>query len=243
MQKNVLCPSCPKTNCLIKFCSVEWQEKIAAKKSMTTYPKGQYVFMQGAHVMGVFFIYHGKVKVVSSNESGKEQIVRLAGDGHMLGHGAIGQESYPIGVVTMEQASICFVDNQTIYDAFMENPRLTYHTMMFYSTELRKSEMRTKYFAQMTTEEKIIYSLIYMAETFGVSDEQRLNLILTRQDIGDIVGTSAEQVSRTVSYLKDKGYIATHGKTIQFLEIDQLISLLAHYHVPDPLISFSSKGH
>src|SRR5690554_6569363 len=226
MQKNILCPSCTKSNCLVKFCTMEWQEKIGKKKSMSLYPKGQYVIMEGGPVLGVYFIYHGKLKVVSSNERGKEQIVRLAGDGHMLGHAAIGHETYPIGAVTMENARICFVDNQTIYDAFMENPHLTYQTMMYYSRELRKSELRTKYFAQMSNEEKIIYSLIYLAETYGLSEEeQSLNIALTRQDIADIVGTNAEQVSRTISYLKKKGFIETKGRTIRLLNVEKLVGL------------------
>ena len=235
MQKNILCPSCTKSNCLVKFCSMEWQEKIGNRKSMSLYPKGQYVIMEESHVLGVYFIYHGKIKVVSSNERGKEQIVRLAGDGHMLGHAAIGHETYPIGAVTMENAKICFVDNQTIYDAFMENPHLTYQTMMYYSRELRKSELRTKYFAQMTNEEKIIYSLIYVAETYGISEkDQSLNINLPRQDIADIVGTNAEQVSRVISYLKEKDLIETEGRAIKIVELHKLMELISNYYTPHP---------
>lgn len=231
MKYNVECKSCPNANCMVKNCHAEWQDKISKTKNILVYPKSQYVIVEDSLVFGAYFIYQGKIKVVSANCQGKEQTVRLATDGHMLGHMAIGQETYPIGAVALEDSKVCFVDNQTLYEAFMANPKFTLEVMMFYSRELRKSELRTKCFAQMNNEEKVIFGIIYMIETFGIDpDDQEINIPIRRQEIADIIGTNSEQVSRVISYLKGKNIISSKDKKIQILNKKALFGLISSYH-------------
>lgn len=188
------------------------------------------MIIEGSLVLGAYFIYEGKVKVISSNCHGKGQTVRLASAGHMLGHIAVGHETYPIGAVAMEDSRICFIDNQTLFDAFMENPMFTFQAMLFYSRELRKSELRTKCLAQMNNEEKVIFGLVYIMESFGLNEsDQTLNIKLSRQEIADLVGTNAEQVSRVLPYLKEKKMVAINEKQIQILDKEQLYTRLSAY--------------
>jgi CRP-like cAMP-binding protein len=230
-KNNVSCDECRNEGCLIKQCNPEWIKKLNDSKSESIYKQSQYIFSEGNLVHGIFFIQTGKVKVVSSNYGGKQQVVRLAAEGHILGHRGIGGENYPISAIALTDVHICFIDNQLLFDAFLANPMFTYSLMMFYSTELRKSEQRTKYFSLMTVEEKIIYALLYIEDTFGLNlSENVFNLSLTRQDIAEIAGTNAEQVSRTISFFKAKNLIDTVGRKIILLDYDKLKSFIAHYN-------------
>jgi CRP/FNR family transcriptional regulator, cyclic AMP receptor protein len=227
--QNITCNECENSNCLIKQCNPEWIELLNSKKNQSIFRKGQYIIIEGNPVFGVFFIQSGKVKVVSTNFNGKEQVVRLATSGHLLGHRGMGGEKYPIAAVTLDDARICFIDNQSLFDAFMANPLFTYKLMMFYSIELRKSEQRTKYLSQMTVEEKIIFALIYITETFNAKDNEQFSITLNRSDIANIAGTNADQVSRTISYLKRKNIIETVGRSIIVKEKSKLEELINHY--------------
>lgn len=230
MRKSIDCLECSNLNCLVKHCSPEWQQKISQKKNLPIHPKGQHVIPEGSLVLGAYFIYEGKVKVIATNFYGKGQTVRLASAGHMLGHMAIGQETYPIGAVALEDSRICFIDNQTLFEAFMENPMFTFQVMLFYSRELRKSELRTKCLAQMNNEEKVVFGLIYLIESFGISEvDQSINIKLNRQEIADLIGTNPEQVSRVLPYLKEKKIIATNDKRIQILDKERLFSMVRAY--------------
>jgi CRP/FNR family transcriptional regulator, cyclic AMP receptor protein len=226
---NITCQECENSHCLIKQCNPEWIALLNSKKNQSIYRHGQYVIIEGNPVFGVYFIQSGKVKIVSTNFDGKEQVVRLATKGHILGHRGMGGEKYPIAAVALDDARICFIDNQNLFDAFMANPLFTYELMMFYSIELRKSEQRTKYLNQMTVEEKIIYALIYILETFNVKSNQKFNITLSRQDIANIAGTNADQVSRTVSYLKKRNFIDTEGRAIIVYDKEKLVSLIDRY--------------
>ncbi len=212
------CIDCKNGYCFIKHCLPKWADTVNGKKRQILCKKFQRIFREGSPVHGVYFIQDGKVKVTSSNLSGKEQIVRLATDGHILGHRGVENENYPIGATALETSKICFLDNQTLHTLFMSNPEFTYQIMMFYSYELRKSEQRIKYFAQMTVDERVNYAILYLVEIFGYNEaDKSVNACLSRQEIADIAGTNSEQVSRTISFLKQKKVISTQGKKI-FIE-------------------------
>jgi len=183
--------------------------------------------------MGIYFIYRGKVKVTIKGENDKEQIVRLAKDGHILGHRGFGDESYPISASAIEDSLLCFVDNTTIFDAFQSNPEFTYHLMMFYSKELRKTEQRIKYLAQMNVTEKVVAAILYIKDTFGwCPEEKTLNVALKRKEIAAIAGTTSEQVSREINALKKEKILGKKGKIIILKNIEKLKDLIKDY---DPL--------
>lgn len=201
-------------------------------KNQSIYKKGRNIIVEGQPVFGIYFVQHGKVKIISTGLDGNEQVVRLAADGHVLGHRGYTSETYSIGAIAMTDSIICFFDNHVLYDGFMANPRFTYNLMMFYSRELRKIEQRIKYFAQMTVMEKVAFALLYIWETFGLDEhEKSLKISLSRQEIANIAGTTADQVSRQITLLKNEKAISTKGKKIFITNQDLLKNMISRYEL------------
>ena len=107
---------------------------ISQSKNQVGYKNGQYMFREGDRVFGMHFVLEGKVKIISTGLNGKEQIVRLASDAHVVGHRGYAGETYPVGALAIDDTTACFLDNDILYDAFMNNPKFTYALMMFYSS-------------------------------------------------------------------------------------------------------------
>jgi CRP-like cAMP-binding protein len=191
---------------------------IDRRKNQEHYERGQFIFKEGSRVFGLYLIQQGKVKVISTGINDKEQIVRLATGGHVVGHRGYGGETYPIGAVALEDTTACFVDNDLMYDAFMNNPKLTYEMMMFYAFELRKTEVRQRIIAQMSIREKVADTILYLKEIFGLDEKKKsLNVMLSRQELADMSGTNAEQVTRILSDFEDHSLIKKTGKQILLL--------------------------
>lgn len=231
--EQVKCSECTNLNCFIhQLGSDAFIRKATREKSQSWYKKGQYIITEGAPVRGIYFILRGKVKVVSTGIYNHEQIVRLASDGHILGHRGYGGEIYPIGAVAIESTILCFLNNEVLKEFFLENPRFTYAMMMFYSKELRKAEKRIKYLSQMTVREKVAESLLYYIDTFGF--DKRTGLIsvdLPRKDISDLAGTNPNQVSRALSEFKNENIIKVSGKHIHITDLDQLKEVVIDYDI------------
>ncbi|MBT0810374.1 Crp/Fnr family transcriptional regulator [Litoribacter ruber] len=231
MKEATDCRVCDKADCFIKLCSDHWKVKINQTKIVCTYPKDQYVFKSGTPVMGAYFICEGKVKVVSEDSNGHEQTVRLANDGHIFGHVAVKSEFYPISAITLDQSKICFIENEVLEDAYMENAPFTFQTMVFYARELRKMEERLKCLSLMNNENKIIATLKYISQTFGcLEDARTLNVKLTRKEIADLAGTTIEQVSRSLVELKKRGWLTYKQKYITILQPEKLENQIVGFY-------------
>ena len=231
MNARVECPTCPTKQFFVQqHCTPEWIQIINRSKEQTVYQKGQLLFREGDRVSGLYFVQNGKVKVVSNGLNDKEHIVRLANDGYVIGHCAVAGESYPVGAIALEDTVACFLSNELLKSAYLENPTFTLAFMFYYSAELRKMESRLKYVAQMSIREKVAEALLYLHDIFGVSDtDQILSVTMSRQELADLVGTNAEQVTRQLSLFQDEKIITKQGKDLQLLRIDLLRKMVDSY--------------
>ena len=198
-------------------------------KRTSFYRKKQHVVYEGEQVLGLYFILKGKIKVVSSGLFGKTQVVRLTQDGDIIGHRGYGGETYPISAITLEDSEICFVDNDSIYTAFMENPKLAFEVMMYYSKELRNSEAKIKNLAQMSVCEKVVDSLLY-AEKLYLNNET-ISIQIDRQDLADLAGINTEQLSRVLSELKKEKILSLPKNEIIIHNRNQLLEIIEPFNI------------
>ena len=226
--KNINCSSCSNTNCLVlKHCSSQWIELINQKKYQTSIKQDQNIINEGFPVLGIYFIQKGKAKVFSTGFTGKRQVVRFAKEGHLLGHRALGNDdTYPIGVVALEDSLVCFLENTLLDDIFLHNPNFSHGLMMFYSQELRKLEKRMKNIPRMNAREKVAEALLLIYESFGLNEHNELNVPFSRNTIAHIAGTSSEEVSRLLSNFEEEGFINRHGRKIEILNLDDLKTII-----------------
>ena len=163
---------------------------------------------------------------------GREQIVRLAKEGQILGHRGLGRTLYYFNTVALMDSLICFVENELFSDACMNCPAFAYNLIFFYASELRRAELRVKNQAQMNIREKVAMAFIYSYEVFGMNRETKmLNISLSRQDIADIAGTTAEQVTRQLSNFESEKIIARNKREIIFLNIKGLEDIIVDYKI------------
>lgn len=221
-------------NCLVsKYTSPIWHIKLNSQMSHNWYKKGQFIYYENNPVFGLHFICEGKVKIIATGLKGKEQIVRLAATGNILGHWqADTNETYTTSAVTIEDSLICFLSNDILQEAFLANSELTLNLMHYYSKELNKSEKRLKYLSQTCINERMAEALLYLIEIFGISSKNsRINGKLSRREIGSIIGATSEQVSRVLSAFKTDNIIDTLGKDIIILDKVGLENLIKREQV------------
>lgn len=217
------CHTCHNANCIIKknFQS-DAGNALVAKKHTLMCKKNQNFIIEGSPVHGLYFIYKGKAKVAKTGIHGREQIVRFAKDGEIIGHRGFGAgQFYQISAVALEDTVLCNFSNEALNEMLLKMPRLTYDFMVFYAEELNRSETKVKKFAQMTVREKVIDALLYINRKFGQLNGF-LNIQLSRKEIADFAGTTDEQVIRIISALKKEGLLQTKGKKIGIPDQDQL---------------------
>ncbi|NJB72825.1 CRP-like cAMP-binding protein [Saonia flava] len=196
--------------------------KLTAKKSEIKCKKGQQFIIEGAPVNGLFFILNGKVKVFRTGINGREQIVRFAKNGEIIGHRGFGSEEYySIAAIAIEDTILCYFSKNALQQVLRSDPTFTYDLMLFYANELNNSEAKVKLLSQMTVRERVIDTLLFVHRKFGDRNGY-INLPLTRKEYADYAGTTEEQVIRVFSTLKKEKLIIAKAKLIGIRDVQLL---------------------
>ena len=206
-------------------------EKLSVNKDNNFFKKGQVIFYEGNHPHGMYCIFNGKVKISKLGDEGKEQIVRFAGEGELLGYrSALNNESYKATATAMEDCYICHIPKEKFSEVLNNNSNFSLEIIKLLSNDLKKSEQNLLNISQKPVRERIAETLLVLKNRFGFEkDGKTLTIILTRREIGDIAGTTTETTIRTLSEFVKEGSIKLSGKKILILNLNKLL-LSANIH-------------
>ena len=221
------CTDCQNSEGILASTSMKNKEVLSDQKGNNFYKKGQSIFYEGNHANGLFCIHSGKVKLSKLGEDGKEQIVRFAKAGDILGYRSLlSDESYHASATAMEDSSICRISKDK-FNLLLENdPKLSVNVIRLLSKDLRGAEQLLIDITQKSVKERIAEALILLKETFGLhEDGKSLDVMLTRAEIADMAGTTTETTIRTLAQLSSDDLIELNGKKIVIKDLSGLQNL------------------
>lgn len=175
---------------------------------------GEQLLWEGDEAVLVANVIDGVLKLSSQTMDGKEQILGLAYPSDFLGR-PFGKTT-PYGVEALTEAHVC-VFKRSDFDRFAsEHPKLEHKLLQRTLTELDRTRRWMLLLSRMTAEQKLCTYLIELEErmapagcSFALDDEgpKSLTLVLSRQQIADVLGLTIETVSRQFSKMKREGII------------------------------------
>ena len=157
-------------------------------------------------------VIDGVLKLVTSTEDGREQIVGVAYPSDFIGR-PFGQTSRA-SVVALTDARVCvFARND--FDRFArEHPELEHKLLERTLSELDRTRSWMMLLGRKTAPEKIATFLLEMSERLAETGCQpsfgparRFSLPFSRQQVADVLGLTIETVSRQFTKLKNDGVI------------------------------------
>ena len=227
-EKKFEMPPCDKCENLTgsMFCSLDKSElgQLSDHKSFNLYKKGQVIFYEGNQPQGLYCVYSGKVKIHKLGDDGKEQIVRLAKTGNVIGYRALlSQDNYYATATALENTLICFFPKSVYLGLLMNNPEFSMKTIKILSSDLKVAEQMVTNMAQKHVRERMAEALLLLKDFFGLEDDRAtINTVLTREDIGSIAGTTTETSIRVLSDFNKSKIIKLVGKKIKILNSREL---------------------
>ena len=190
---------------------------ISEVKNLIPHRRGQILYYEGTKPLGIFCINSGVIKVYKTASNGKEQILYLAKEGDFLGYSALlGEENYSSSSMIIEDAKICFIPREAFLGSMMKNAEFFKRITKQLCHELGVMEEKLTDASQKSIRERLALLLLQLANTYGVDGGgyQRINLLLTREELAGMVGTATESVIRLLSEFKKDGLIELEGKKI-----------------------------
>jgi len=225
-----ICPDCNHINEFFCAISKENDGNICEQETSKSYKKGEVVFNEGKYPAGVHILTQGKIKIVKFGEEGKEQIVRFAKKGDLLGYRSIlGNHVYRASAIAICDIKVCHIPEGVFLKILNDNQWLYVKLLYKLSNDLALAEDMILSISQKPVKERVAEAIINLYHEFGLDNFDNLNVNLTRKEIGNIAGTTIETTIRTLAGLKKDNYIDFKGKNIIILDIMKLIKL-AHYN-------------
>jgi CRP-like cAMP-binding protein len=206
--------------------------QLSDHKNLITHKKGQILFYEGTKPLGVFCISDGIVKVYKTASNGKEQIIRLAKKGDFLGYASLlGEEAYSNSATIVEDANICFVPRESFLKVLSEDTAFHQRVTKALCNDLGVMESKLTDATQKSIRERLAFTLLKLSETYGIEGKegQKIDIILTREEIAGIVGTATETVIRLLSEFKKDEMIDFEGKKVIVLDRKGLARLSDFY--------------
>ena len=195
--------------------SKEELKRVSDTKTTKTIKKGEAIFAEGEKLNGVFCVRDGVSKLSKLSSNGKDQIVKLASKGEVMGQrSVIAEESSNLSAVAVSDMEVCFIPKEGIVDVLNQNPNFGMEVLRHMAHDLREADDVIVNMSQKTVKQRIAEAFLYLRDNFGEDADGFLIITLSREDISNVVGTATESCIRIISEFKKKGYIRTSGKKI-----------------------------
>ncbi|MBT2694203.1 Crp/Fnr family transcriptional regulator [Bacillus sp. ISL-55] len=205
-------------------------EKIVDISISREWKKNSHIFMQGDPLENVYFINEGKVKIYKSDANGREQIVAILKKGEMFPHvGFFRKGGYPGYSEVLEQASLVVVPISQFEKVLVDNPHLSIKVFKVLGEKIVDLQERLEAQILNNTYEQIIKLLIRLGELHGEKQEDGTILLkadFTNKDLANMIGTTRETVSRTLTKMKKEELITTDSNGNMKLDPDVLMDEL-----------------
>lgn len=196
-----------------------------------TYRKGQPIFLEGSYPAGIYYLKEGLVKKYKTDHAGKEHILSLCSEGELIGYSALlCNEPYPDSTAAVETSKLGFLPKEVFLKATNESISLMSSLLSSLSHEFSVMVNSVMVFAHMTVRERLSLSLLILSEKFRKKNKSDLvEIVLSREDLANMVGTATETLVRLLQELKKEGIIGINGKKITVLKGKALVEMSKFY--------------
>lgn len=208
------------------FCDISTDDifHVNQFKGRYTYRKGSIIFHRDTLPLGVFVIEKGSVKLHLPSGTGHDQIVRLAGEGDIIGHRALLTNlPHTTTAEALEETHVCFLSKDVFHHLYGNNKNLQQHLISLFAVNLTSTEQQLISQTYKPVRSRIAACLLFLKEKFGTGKENgALNIVLSRQDLSALTGTATETLIRNLIQLKEEGLIRLEGKMILLTDVKGL---------------------
>jgi len=178
------------------------------------YKKNKIIIDEGDYSDSAYFIHSGKVKIILSDEHGREIVLRELASGEYFGEmSLIDKKQRSATVMVTEDAELTVISQKDFRKCMRSNPIISEQIMLGLITNLREANKKISSLVFSGAYTRVMNMLLSLAK------EQNGLLLVekkpTQQHIANVVGVSREMVSRILRNMADDGHINISGKRIE----------------------------
>lgn len=202
---------------LLNAVPAEERDVLLERAHLAFAERGETIWFHGSECDFVGLVGVGFVKMVMSSASGQELTAELMGPGQIFGLlGAVEGQGCPLSARAVCATWYLKLPKRETLAMYQKVDVLKDHLLRRTTNRLRHSHEMLARMSSGRVAERIVAILFLLAESYGreTPSGTLIDVPLTRQDIGDMAGTTVETTIRVMSKWQKEGVISTDQRHI-----------------------------
>ena len=180
-------------------------------------PTKHIVIHKGDEPTSLYFIVSGSLTVYIEDDEGRELVLAYLNAGDFFGEMGLFEElkSRSAWVRTKEEAEVAEISYPRFTSLYQEKPELLLKLSGQMAKRLSITSRKVGDLAFLDVTGRVAHALIDLAkQPTAMTHPEGMQIKITRQELGRIVGCSREMVGRVLKSLQQQGHIDVSGKTM-----------------------------
>ena len=181
------------------------------------YPAKSTIIYAGDKSDSLYYIVKGSVTVLIEDDEGHEMIVAYLNDGDFFGEMGLFDEkdSRSAWVRAKSECEVAEISYAKFQEISESHPEFLFALDSQMARRLRATTRKVVVLAFLDVTGRVARTLLELCkEPDAMTHPDGMQIKITRQEIGRIVGCSREMVGRVLKTLEDQGLVLVKGKTM-----------------------------
>jgi CRP/FNR family transcriptional regulator len=215
------CESCDRCWSNFKGLSVEELELVNKNRYEASFNPSEIIIKQGSPSSNAIFLTSGLAKVYMEGYSGRNLLINLAEHSTLLaGPGVHVNSRYIYSVAAITHVQACFISFDVIRKIIAGNPAFAIGFIEDLSEKAFRMHQKILNLTQKKMHGRLAEALLYFADEVFHSDDYEM--LLTRQEIGEMTNMAKESVVRIMGELENEQIIRAMPRSVKILNKDKL---------------------
>lgn len=188
----------------------------------------EFFFHQQEAATTFYLLLEGRARLVQLTPEGHQVTIRYVGPGDGIGIIVVLSEvPYPLSAEAVTDCLALAWDRAATLRFMEESPALSLNGLAMVAQRFRDLQKRYQELATERVERRVARTLLRLTRQTGrrVEEGVLLDLPLSRQDVGELTGTTLYTVSRILSRWEQEGLISTGRERIVVCKPHALVSI------------------
>jgi CRP/FNR family transcriptional regulator, cyclic AMP receptor protein len=185
-------------------------DRLVTYMRVASFKRRTVLFRKGDPGTNMMVVLRGRVKVCTHSEDGKELVLNLFSPGDVFGEIALlDGADRTADAVTLDDCDLLILERRDFLPFLHSHPDACLKLMAVLCQKLRQTSELLEEALFLEGPSRLAKRLVHLAEAFGtpVSDGVRINLQLSQQQLGNMVGMSRESMNKHLRQWREEDLI------------------------------------
>lgn len=200
---------------------------LASARPPRKFTRGQHLFHANSDDASLYVVESGSVKLYSITAGGAEQILGFCFPGELTGLDVLGAPVHASSAVALEPTVVRALPVHDLKTLCQRVPAVQQRIHWLLARRINDLHEQMMALGRKRAEERLAGFLLWLDARLATSTRapHKLQLNMTRYEIGCYLGIALETVSRMLHHFDDAGLTRTHGRSIQLRDLGRLRQL------------------